>query len=76
MLGVLTQVDGMSTCVMSLSMCDVFCEKILRCWQPNPVYIDTGCGGVAVGGKFWPKNADFAPREALNNVNNNSDCQH
>ena len=41
------------------------------------IYIDcTGCGGarrVAVGGKFWPKNADFAPREALNNVNNNSD---
>ena len=40
------------------------------------IYIDTGCGGVAVGGKFWPKNADFAPREALNNVNNNSDGQH
>jgi hypothetical protein len=43
----------------------------------------TGCGGVGkmsppLGGaaKFWPENADFAPREALNNVNNNSDCQH
>ena len=30
-------------------------------------------GGAA---KFWPKNADFAPREALNNVNNSGDGQH
>ena len=31
-------------------------------------------GGAA---KFWPnKNADFAPREALNNVNNSSGRQH
>ena len=43
----------------------------------------TGCGGVGeisppLGGaaKFWPKNADFAPREALNNVNNSSGRQH
>ena len=40
-------IDWNSTMKVCCAMKDDFAS--------HRIYIDTGCGGVAVGGKFWPK---------------------
>ena len=56
-------IDWNSTMKVCAMISHRIAYTLYRLWRSGE--ISPPLGGAA---KFWPKNADFAPREALNNV--------